>query len=91
VLPPLTLGSSADVRVGDAVTAVGSTAATGIVAAVREGVLQTDAAIGDGNAGGPLVNGNGEVIGLNTVGGVTGLGFAIPVDIAAAEARRIIG
>ena len=103
VLPPLTLGRSADVRVGDAVTAVGSpsgTVATGIVSALDRQVpigganvpvLQTDAAIGDGNSGGPLVNGSGEVIGLTTVGGVTGLGFAIPVDIAAAAAERIIG
>lgn len=106
-LPPLPLGRSADVRVGDAVTAVGSPSGavvTGIVTAVgREmridgvlrQVLQTDAAVGEGNSGGPLVNGKGEVIGVNTAlttaDGAVGLGFAIPIDVAAAAAERIIG
>ncbi|WP_119730977.1 S1C family serine protease [Thermomonospora amylolytica] len=79
--PPLTLGRSADVRVGDPVLAVGSplglagTVTGGIVSAldrqVRLGsatalVLQTDASINPGNSGGPLVNARGEVIGVNT-------------------------
>jgi len=55
-------------------------------------LLQTDAAINPGNSGGPLVNLNGEVVGINvaifsTSGGYQGVGFAIPVNVA----ERIIG
>ncbi len=57
--------------------------------------LQTDAAINPGNSGGPLVDLNGEIIGINTAiassgGGSNGLGFAIPADIAQAVMDRII-
>ncbi len=97
--PSLQLGASADVRVGDWVLALGntlgfgSTATVGIVSGKgrvlghdmfgRESYIQTDAAINQGNSGGPLFDLNGRVIGMNTaiIAGANTVGFAIPSDL----------
>ncbi len=101
-LPFLKLGDSDRLEVGDWVLAFGNpfglshTLTAGIVSAKgRSGIglndyenfIQTDAAINPGNSGGPLVNLDGEVIGMNTAifsrsGGYMGIGFAIPVNMA---------
>lgn len=102
-LPVAKLGNSETVRLGDWVMAIGSTfgfeqtITAGIVSAkdrilnidgiVYRGLIQTDASINQGNSGGPLVNMNGEVIGINTAiyapnGTFTGVGFAIPINQA---------
>jgi serine protease Do len=100
-LPVVRLGNSDAMQIGDWVLAmgnpfnVGTTVTAGIISATgrgpgineRESYLQTDAAINPGNSGGPLVNLNGEVVGINTAistssGGYDGVGFAIPVNMA---------
>src|SRR5216117_62915 len=97
-LPIAKLGNSDGVQVGDWVLAIGSpfglqaTVTAGIISAKDRGgighqfqrFLQTDAAINPGNSGGPLVNMQGEVIGINTaiVAGGSGIGFAIPSNMA---------
>jgi len=97
-LQPARLGNSEGMNVGDWVLAVGSpfglesTVTAGIVSAIGRNInpqrqfqsfIQTDAAINPGNSGGPLVNMNGEVIGINTAiytqsFGYQGVGFAMP-------------
>jgi serine protease Do len=52
--------------------------------------IQTDAAINPGNSGGPLVNMQGEVIGVNTRGGGNDLGFAVPINVAKDVVRQIL-
>ncbi|MFZ1933970.1 MAG: Do family serine endopeptidase [Thermoguttaceae bacterium] len=100
-LPVAKLGNSSAMEVGDWVLALGEpfglqgTVTAGIVSAKgrgigineREDYIQTDAAINPGNSGGPLVNLDGEVIGINTAissssGGYQGVGFAIPINLA---------
>ncbi|QRK09747.1 Do family serine endopeptidase [Archangium violaceum] len=99
-LPVARLGNSDDIRVGDPVVAIGnpfgltSSVSAGILSARARDIqagpydnfLQTDAAINPGNSGGPLFNMKGEVIGINTaiVGGGTGIGFAVPSNMAKA-------
>ncbi|MDI6828126.1 MAG: trypsin-like peptidase domain-containing protein, partial [Armatimonadota bacterium] len=99
----LPMGDSDKVKVGSWVLAVGSpfgfehTFTFGIVSALQRQIededtpylnlIQTDAAINKGNSGGPLVDMEGRVIGINTaiaspIGGFIGLGFAIPINDA---------
>src|SRR5882724_1917603 len=100
-LPLIALGVSTQLQVGEPVMAIGNpfgleqTVTTGIVSAtgrvIGEGpyddFIQTDASINPGNSGGPLINGQGQAIGVNTAifsqsGGSVGIGFAIPVNVA---------
>ena len=101
-LPVIVLGNSDELQVGDPVLAIGNpfgvgqTVTGGIVSALGrnqlgintfENFIQTDAAINPGNSGGALVDGNGNLLGINTAiysrsGGSMGIGFAIPVSTA---------
>src|SRR5262245_23246067 len=100
-LPVIPLGDSAALQVGEPVMAIGNpfgleqTVTTGIVSATGrvigsgpyDNFIQTDASINPGNSGGPLLNGRGEVIGINTAifsrtGGSVGIGFAVPSSLA---------
>jgi len=96
------------VAIGNALALEGSPTVTqGIISALDRsidtqsgqltGLLQTDAAISSGNSGGPLVNGDGEVVGVNTAvarsGGsvaASNIGFVIPIDQAMAIANDVI-
>lgn len=85
------LGLQETVTVG-VISAVDRTAQDIGIPDKRIGFLQTDAAINPGNSGGPLLNQQGEVIGINTaiIGQAQGLGFAIPINTARAIANQII-
>jgi len=95
--PLIALGTMNSIRVGQEVIAIGSALGTlqntvtrGIVSAVRRAgdvtLIQTDAAINPGNSGGPLLDRNGNVIGITTMGFTDrqGLNFAVGVDHARA-------
>jgi serine protease Do len=113
--PALPRGDSSGLKVGEMVMAVGSpygfsqSVTTGIISAldrhaginIYESFIQTDAAINRGNSGGPLVDMNGNVIGVNSAivsggslmgggGGNDGIGFAIPINLASSVANMLI-
>ncbi|MDZ7748541.1 MAG: Do family serine endopeptidase [Halofilum sp. (in: g-proteobacteria)] len=100
-LPTVDIGDSDELRVGQWLLAIGSpfgldyTATQGIVSALERSLpndtytpfIQTDVAVNPGNSGGPLFNGDGEVIGINSqifsrTGGYMGLSFAVPINTA---------
>jgi serine protease Do len=98
VWPFVALGSSGDLDVGDWVVAMGNplglgtTVTAGIVSGKGRALghdawddfIQTDAAINEGNSGGPLFDLNGRVVGINTaiIAGANTIGFAVPIDLA---------
>jgi len=101
-LPVIPWGDSAALKVAEWVLAIGNpfqlnqTVTLGIVSAIGrtnvgvaayEDFIQTDAAINPGNSGGALINGRGELVGINTAiysqsGGYQGVGFAVPSNLA---------
>ena len=109
-LPVIKLADSDKARVGDWVLAIGSpfglaqTVTAGIISQVQrvtpyatvfQKFIQTDAAINRGNSGGPLVNMDGEVIGINSqiatsTGDYNGIGFALPSNEADYVYRQIL-
>ena len=108
-LPSLTFADSDAIEIGDWVLAIGnpfmldSSVSAGIISAKgrtlskkeRGNYIQTDAAINPGNSGGPLVNLQGEIVGINTAiasltGGYQGIGFAIPSNTAVWIMRQLI-
>ena len=109
-LPVAKLGNSDSVQVGDWVLAIGSpfglseTVTAGIISAKGRNIvpgrqfqtfIQTDAAINPGNSGGPLVNMNGEIIGINTAiytetSSYAGVGFAMPSNTIANVYNQLI-
>lgn len=104
VLPAIKMGSSDDLMIGETVIAIGNpfgfshTVTTGVISAINRSIhaedrvyhdfIQIDASINPGNSGGPLLNINGDLIGINTAiyAKAQGIGFAIPIG----KARKII-
>jgi serine protease Do len=103
-LPAINMGSSNDLMIGETVIAIGNpfgfshTVTTGVISATNRSIraedrvyhdfIQIDASINPGNSGGPLLNINGDLIGINTAiyANAQGIGFAIPIS----KARKII-
>ncbi|MCB0163469.1 MAG: trypsin-like peptidase domain-containing protein [Anaerolineae bacterium] len=104
----LTWGDSSELPLGGTVIAIGSalgqyqnSVTSGVLSGYNRqlagmgGLLQTDAAINQGNSGGPLLNLAGQVIGINTMvargqGDVEGMGFAIPSNTAQNVVKQLI-
>ena len=103
-LPEVKMGNSDDLMIGETVIAIGNpfglshTVTTGVVSALDRSVrteehiyrhfIQTDASINPGNSGGPLLNIEGDLIGINTAiyQKAQGIGFAIPIN----KAKRVV-
>ena len=103
-IPAIEMGNSDDLMIGETVIAIGNpfgfsnTVTTGVISALNRSFrtedrvfhdfIQIDASINPGNSGGPLLNINGELVGINTAiyARAQGIGFAIPIS----KARRII-
>jgi Do/DeqQ family serine protease len=103
-LPSVAMGKSDDLMIGETVIAIGNpfgfshTVTTGVISAINRSIrsneriyrdfIQIDASINPGNSGGPLLNINGDLIGINTAiySSAQGIGFAIPIS----KAKRII-
>ncbi len=103
-LPAIEMGNSDDLMIGETVIAIGNpfgfshTVTTGVISALNRSVqtkdrtyrdfIQTDASINPGNSGGPILNINGDLIGINTAiySKAQGIGFAIPIN----KARRVM-
>jgi Do/DeqQ family serine protease len=103
-LPAIEMGDSSDLMIGETVVAIGNpfgfsnTVTTGVISAKNRSIqsedkvyhdfIQTDASINPGNSGGPLLNIDGELIGINTAifAKAQGIGFAIPIN----KAKRIV-
>ena len=108
-LPYASFGTSANLKVGQLVVAIGNplgfqaTVTAGIVSALGrtlrstsgrliESIIQTDAPLNPGNSGGPLVDGQAKVVGINTamIGGAQGICFAIGIDTATDVVSRLM-
>jgi serine protease Do len=108
-LPVVRLGDPRNLEVGDPVLAIGApygleqTATSGIVSAKGRSLpgdavvpfIQTDAAVNPGNSGGPLFDGSGSVVGINSQiysrsGGFQGVSFAIPINVALKVKDQIV-
>ena len=103
-LPSIEMGSSDDLMIGETVIAIGNpfgfshTVTTGVISAINRSIraedkvyldfIQIDASINPGNSGGPLLNINGDLVGINTAiyAKAQGIGFAIPIN----KAKKII-
>jgi S1-C subfamily serine protease len=106
-ITPLAFGDSSQLTPGQTVIAIGNpygldnSVSVGIVSGLNRsldtmsGLIQTDAALNPGNSGGPLLDTNGNVIGINTAietsttGSPTGIGFAIPSNLAKNEVASL--
>jgi len=107
-LPEVVMGDSDDIYIGETVIAIGNpfgysnTVTTGVVSALNRPMrtrsgsygsfIQTDAAINPGNSGGPLLNIDGQLIGINSaiLAQAEGIGFAIPVNKAKFVVKELL-